>query len=141
MIYSIGFGLFLVPKAASMFLTNSLHAPYWFGGVVSMIASTMFLILWTVGLRRSGEATYLSPSRIFHPGDEARLLARLQSVNRKLVRTGMKQLATLGRFGPEQVGFGLLRRPIHRCIWPGVSELLPHGKFGNSPCIQNSCFI
>jgi hypothetical protein len=90
MIYSIGFALFLVPKAASMFLTNSLHAAYWFGGVVTMIACTMCLLLWTVGLRRSGETTYLSPGRVFHPADEARLLAQLESVNRTLLRARTK---------------------------------------------------
>jgi len=90
MIYSMGFALFLVPKAASMFLTNSLHAPYWFGGIASMIACTVCLLLWAFGLGRSGETTYLSPGRVFHPHDEARLLAYLASINRTLLRTGTK---------------------------------------------------
>lgn len=89
-VYSIGFALLLVPKAASMFLTNSRHAPYWLGGIVTMIANTLCLLLWTSGFRRAGEKTFISPGRVFHPGDEARLLGQLESINRKLLRTGQQ---------------------------------------------------
>jgi len=86
-VYLAGLALFFIPKAASMFLTNSLHAPYWFGGAVSMIACTLCLLLWTVGFRRAGETTCLSPVRVFHPADEARLLAQLHTINRTLTHT------------------------------------------------------
>ena len=89
-IYMAGLALFFVSNAASMFLTNSRHAPYWFGGTVAMIAGTASLVFWTVGFRRSGETTWHSPGRIFHPADEARLLAKVESINQTLLRIERK---------------------------------------------------
>ena len=89
-VYLIGLALFFVPKAGSMFLTNSLHAPDGFGGMVSEIASTVCLLLWIIGLRRAGETKQLAPARSFNQADEKRLLAQLESINRTLMRTREK---------------------------------------------------
>lgn len=85
-VYLAGFAVYLVPSGASMFLAYSQHVVWWLGPVADMVMCTLCLLFWSVALTPAGMTSCVSPARIFHAGDEDRLLAQLESINRALSR-------------------------------------------------------
>ncbi|MGA3025861.1 MAG: hypothetical protein ABSF98_13920 [Bryobacteraceae bacterium] len=89
-VYSVGYAAYLVPKGASLLLMNSGHAVRWLNGAVGMAMSAICLLFWAVALDREGETSVVSPGRLFHPREEARLLTQLEAINRTLLRAAQK---------------------------------------------------
>ncbi len=90
MIYSVGYATYLVPKAASLFLTNSGHGGDKLSGIVGMSMSIVCLLFWAAALERKGETVMVTPGSVFRPKDEARLVIQLEAINRTLSRVAQR---------------------------------------------------
>ena len=85
--YSMGYAAYFLTKAAAIFLRNL--TPTWYRGVSTALLSisTVCLLFWLFGLRRSGENREIVVGRSWSSEDEEKLLSQLKAINASLSRT------------------------------------------------------
>jgi hypothetical protein len=90
-IYSIGFAVYLISKAAALFAAN-LGLRGWDREINAACvgASTACLLLWLFTLSRRGERKTVVVGHQWDPKDEKQLLSRLQAINESLLRGSKK---------------------------------------------------
>ena len=89
-VYSMGYAVFFLTRAAVTLLLNL--GQNWARPLsdVAMAVSVACLILWIFALRRAGENKRVVVGHQWNPGDNQRLLARLDAINTSLLRSGRK---------------------------------------------------
>lgn len=90
-IYSIGFAVYLLSKAAALFIAN-LGFRGWDREIngACVGASTACLLLWLFTLNRRGERKTVVVGHQWDTKDEKQLLSRLQAINESLLRASKK---------------------------------------------------
>jgi hypothetical protein len=90
-IYSLGFAVYLVSKAAALFAAN-LGLRGWNREINTACvgASTACLLLWLFTLNRRGERKTVVVGHQWDPRDEKQLVSRLQAINESLLRASKK---------------------------------------------------
>ena len=89
-VYSIGYTIYFLLKAATRFIENFSHQ--WYGEIstISIGASTLCLLFWMLFLSKDGEIKTVVVGHQWSSVDEERLLSQLKAINQSLVRTGRK---------------------------------------------------
>jgi len=89
-VYSIGYAFYFLTKAAALFMYNLDN--HWVRefDTLRIAASTACLLFWTFMLNRQGESQAITFGHHWKPGDEERVLSRLQEINTSLLRAGRK---------------------------------------------------
>jgi hypothetical protein len=89
-VYSIGYSVYFLLKAAARFIENYSHR--WYAEVSTLIVgvSTVCLLFWMAGLTRAGERKTLVLGHRWDPADEERLLSQLKAINASLMRSARK---------------------------------------------------
>jgi hypothetical protein len=90
LVYLMGYGVYFVANATTIFIRNLGH--YWnrpFSDVLMMVYFTC-LAFWLFALNRSGEAKRVVLGHQWNPDDEGRLLAQLEAINASLLRSARK---------------------------------------------------
>ena len=90
LIYLMGYAVFFITNATSIFVRNLGY--YWARPIsdVNMAVYEICLAFWLLALHRSGEGKRVVPGHHGSPQDEERLLARLEAINTSLLRAGRK---------------------------------------------------
>ena len=90
LIYLMGYAVFYITNATSIFVRNLGY--YWARPIsdVNMAVYEICLAFWLLALHRSGEGRRVVPGHHWSPQDEERLLARLEAINSSLLRAGRK---------------------------------------------------
>jgi hypothetical protein len=85
-LYSIGYAVYFLTKAAAIFLRNL--SPGWYREISTVLVSisTACLLFWLMTLNRRGEARSMVVGHQWSSESEARLLAQLKAVNAGLGR-------------------------------------------------------
>lgn len=89
-IYSIGYAVYFLAKASSIFIYN---LGYYWNRVVGNIWLAAFfacLLFWLFALNRRGESKTVVIGHQWNPTDEERLLAQLKAINTSLLRAARK---------------------------------------------------
>jgi hypothetical protein len=89
-VYSVGYAVYYLTKAAALFLRNIGHRWYRPLGDLLIVVSGSCLVFWIFTLNRSGEAKNMVIGHRWHPEDEERLLSQLKEINASLSRAGRK---------------------------------------------------
>lgn len=89
-VYSVGYAVYYLTKAAALFLRNIGHRWYRPLGDLLILVSTSCLVFWMFTLNRKGEAKSMVIGHRWHPEDEERLLSQLQEINASLSRAARK---------------------------------------------------
>ncbi len=89
-VYSVGYAVYYLTKAAALFLRNIGHRWYRSLGDLLIVVSTSCLVFWMFTLNRSGEAKNMVIGHRWHPEDEERLLSQLKEINASLSRAARK---------------------------------------------------
>ena len=89
-VYSIGYAVYFLAKASSIFVYNLGY--YWnrIVGNIWIAASLACLLFWLFALNRRGETQTVVIGHQWNPTDEERLLAHLRAININLLRAGRK---------------------------------------------------
>jgi hypothetical protein len=93
-VYSIGYAIYFLTKAAGFFVLNFSHDWYreftrLFNTTLAAV-STCCLLLWLFTLNRRGEMKKIVIGHQWDKHDEARLLEQLKTINANLLRTARK---------------------------------------------------
>ena len=89
-VYSVGYAVYYLTKAAALFLRNIGHRWDRPLGDLLIVVSSSCLVFWTFTLNRSGEAKNVVIGHRWHPEDEERLLSQLKEINASLSRAARK---------------------------------------------------
>ena len=87
-IYSIGYAVYFLTKAAALFIRT---LGYYVAPQIStaiLVVSSACLFFWTLGLNRRGEVRTVVIGHKWNREDEARLLSKLKAINANLVAVG-----------------------------------------------------
>ena len=90
-LYSIGYTVYLLTKATALLVGNVTY--YWWRREINtalLVASTGCLVFWLFSLNRAGEAKTVMVGHHWEPGDEQRILSRLESINANLIQGARK---------------------------------------------------
>jgi len=87
-VYSLGYVVYFLTKAATLLLTNHSHQWPPFINVILIGVSTACLIFWLFALSPQGEKKTLVVGHRWNLEDEALLLAKLRAINERLIRAG-----------------------------------------------------
>jgi hypothetical protein len=85
-VYSMGYAVFFLTRAVVSLATNLDFSWNRWLGSIPMAVSVACLIFWLLALSREGETKRVVVGHQWNPGDEQRLLARLDAINASLVR-------------------------------------------------------
>jgi hypothetical protein len=89
-VYSVGYAVYYLTKAAALFLRNIGHRWDRPLGDLLIVVSSSCLVFWMFTLNRSGEAKNVVMGHRWHPEDEERLLSQLKEINASLSRAARK---------------------------------------------------
>jgi hypothetical protein len=89
-VYSIGYALYFLTKAAALFMYNIDNQGLRLFDTMRIAASTACLLFWMFMLNRQGESQAIRFVHHWKPEDEERVLSRLQEINTSLLRAGRK---------------------------------------------------
>jgi hypothetical protein len=89
-VYSVGYAVYYLTKAAALFLRNIGHRWDRPLGDLLIVVSSSCLVFWMFTLNRSGEAKNVVIGHRWHPEDEERLLSQLKEINASLGRAARK---------------------------------------------------
>jgi hypothetical protein len=89
-VYSMGYAVYFLTKAAALFLRNVDHRWYHSLGDLLMIVSTGCLVFWMFTLNRTGQTKTMVIGHKWHPEDEERLLSQLKEINASVGRAARK---------------------------------------------------
>jgi hypothetical protein len=89
-VYSVGYAVYFLTKAAALFIRNLGHRWDRPLGDVLIVVSTSCLLFWMFALNRSGEAKTVVFGHKWRPEDEERLLLQLKGINASLSRAARK---------------------------------------------------
>ena len=90
-VYSIGYAVYFLVKASSIFIFNLGY--YHWNRLISNIWLAAFfgcLLFWLFALNRRGESKTVVIGHQWNPTDEERLLAQLKAINTSLLRAAQK---------------------------------------------------
>ncbi|HLG96106.1 MAG TPA: hypothetical protein VKX49_07330 [Bryobacteraceae bacterium] len=89
--YSVGFAVYLLVKAAALFLAN-MRFRRWDREINMALVTgpAICFVFWLLTLSRKGEKTQILLSRQSSPEEEKRLLLKIRSINESLLRTAKK---------------------------------------------------
>jgi hypothetical protein len=85
-LYSTGYAVFFLAKAASIFARNTHLLGDQLIDQIHMIVNDLCLIFWVAYLNRAGEIAKITIGHRTNPGDEQRVMQQLDSINRALAR-------------------------------------------------------
>ena len=89
-VYSIGYAVYFMAKASGLLFLNMSYSWVRQFGIVVVIASTVSMLFWLVGLSRRGEEKTLVIGHRWNREDQDRVLERLKALNASLLRAGKK---------------------------------------------------
>ena len=89
-IYSIGYAVYFLTKAAALFVRNVNNQLQPQISALLIGTSTFCLMFWFIGLNRRGETRTMVIGHKWRPGDEARLISQLKTINASLGRAARK---------------------------------------------------
>jgi hypothetical protein len=89
-VYSLGYAVYFLTKAAALFVRNLGHRWDRPLGDLLIIVSTGCLVFWIFALNRQGETKTAVIGHKWHTGDEERLLLQLMAINAGLSRAVRK---------------------------------------------------
>jgi hypothetical protein len=89
-VYSIGYAVYFLAKAAAFFLLNLSHKWYVEFSDFLIAVSTLCLLFWLVALSPSGENKTVVIGHKWRPDDEERLISQLKAINASLGRAARK---------------------------------------------------
>jgi hypothetical protein len=91
-IYSIGFAVYLLLKAAALLANNYMRFQQWSRQINSVFvgASVACLLFWLFKLNQMGETKTVVVGHQWNPRDEQRLITQLQAINESLLRAPKK---------------------------------------------------
>jgi hypothetical protein len=89
-VYSIGYAVYFLAKAAAFFLLNLNHKWYAEFSDVLVAVSTLCLLFWLVALSPRGETKTVVIGHKWRPDDEERLISQLKAINASLSRAARK---------------------------------------------------
>jgi len=89
-VYSVGYAVYFLTKAAALFVRNIGHRWDRPLGDLLIVVSTGCLLFWIFTLNRGGEVKSMVIGHKWHPEDEERLLLQLQEINASLSRAARK---------------------------------------------------
>jgi hypothetical protein len=89
-VYSIGYAVYFLAKAAGLLITTSSHQGYSGVSLFLVGTSTACLIFWIFALNRKGETKTVVVGHQWNSGDEQQILSQLQAINDSLVRSARK---------------------------------------------------
>jgi hypothetical protein len=89
-VYSVGYAVFFLTKAAALFVRNVSNEWQSQISATLMAISTACLVFWMVALNRSGEAKAVVIGHKWQIGDEERLISQLTAINAGLSRAARK---------------------------------------------------
>jgi hypothetical protein len=86
--YLIGYAVYFIANATTIFIRNLGH--YWSRPLsdVQMLVYFSCLVFWAFALNRSGETKRMVLGHQWKQSDEGRLLAQLEAINTSLLRSG-----------------------------------------------------
>jgi hypothetical protein len=89
-VYLIGYAVYFVTNATTIFIRNLGH--YWSRPIsdVQMVVYFTCLLFWLFALNRAGETRSVVVGHHWNPSDERKLLAQLEAINNSLVRSARK---------------------------------------------------
>jgi hypothetical protein len=87
-VYSMGYAVYFLAKAGGLLTVNINHAWYRQFSMGLIIASTISMLFWLVGLSRQGEKKTLVIGHRWNPEDQEKVLDRLKAINASLLRAG-----------------------------------------------------
>jgi hypothetical protein len=90
LVYLVGYAVYFVTNATTIFIRNLGH--YWSRPIsdVHMLVYFTCLVFWLFALSRSGETKSVVVGHQWNQSDEGRLLAQLEAINTSLLRSGKK---------------------------------------------------
>jgi hypothetical protein len=86
LVYSTGYAVFFLAKAASIFARNSHLLSGQVIDQIHMTVNDLCLVFWVACLNRAGEVAKITIGHRTNPGDEQRVMQQLDSINRTLAR-------------------------------------------------------
>ncbi len=87
-VYSIGYAIYFMAKASSLLTLNMSYTWVRQFGIVVVIASTLSMLFWLVGLNHQGEEKTLVIGHRWNREDQDKVLERLKALNASLLRAG-----------------------------------------------------
>jgi hypothetical protein len=89
-VYLIGYAVYFVTNATTIFIRNLGH--YWSRPIsdVQMVVYFTCLMFWLFALNRAGETRSVVVGHHWNPSDERKLLAQLEAINASLLRSARK---------------------------------------------------
>jgi hypothetical protein len=89
-VYLIGYAVYFVTNATTIFIRNLGH--YWSRPIsdVQMVVYFTCLLFWLFALNRAGETKRVVVGHHWSPSDERKLLAQLEAINDSLLRSARK---------------------------------------------------
>ncbi len=89
-VYSIGYAIYFMAKSSSLLTLNMSYTWVRQFGIVVVIASTVSMLFWLVGLNRQGEERPLVIGHRWNRDDQDKVLERLKALNASLLRSGRR---------------------------------------------------
>ena len=91
LVYLLGYAVYFVTNATTIFIRNLGH--YWSRPISDVLMVVYFscLVFWIFALNRAGESKRVVLGHQWNPSDEQRLLAQLESINANLLRSARKE--------------------------------------------------
>jgi len=89
-VYSIGFAVYFLAKAAGRLLVNMKGSGYGQVNMLLVVVPTACLIYWMVSLSRKGEERTVVIGHRWNPEEEERLVSQLKEINASLLRAARK---------------------------------------------------
>lgn len=85
--YSIGYAVYFSAKALALFLRNTGHEWDLLFSVAMLAVSTVCLLFWAIFLTSAGEEKTGVLGHKWNPGEDARLIRQLETINASLLRS------------------------------------------------------
>jgi hypothetical protein len=87
-VYSIGYAVYFLPKGSGLLAVNVSNTGYRLFGIAVVIASTVSMLFWLIGLSRRGEEKTMVIGHRWNREDRNKVLERLKAINASLLRAG-----------------------------------------------------